>query len=166
MVEFKGEISKKVKLDRLKRVDKSSFKLSIAATIFLAIVTVAVIIIFELKTLWYALGFYGIFLIGIFLCYKFTPKNGALLIRIAPHICITEDEIADELCFDNETTWRRRKMSELKKVLDCGDVYYIFFKDSDMATALICQKNLIINGSIEEFEQIFAGRIIRDQAKK
>lgn len=53
-----------------------------------------------------------------------------------------------------------RKIKKVKKVYDFGEWYYILFK-WDLSDYIICQKNLLSKGSIEDFEKIFEGKIIR-----
>lgn len=53
----------------------------------------------------------------------------------------------------------QKPLKKIKRVLDEGDCYYIIY--SDLNNCIICQKNLLIEGSIEEFEKIFQNKIKR-----
>ena len=56
-------------------------------------------------------------------------------------------------------------VKDVKRVLDYGECYYIIY--TDMGQAIICQKDLLREGTLEEFEEIFAGKIKRrGKAKK
>ena len=56
-------------------------------------------------------------------------------------------------------------VKDVKRVLDYGECYYIIY--TDMGQAIICQKDLLREGTLEEFEEIFAGKIKRrGRAKK
>lgn len=62
--------------------------------------------------------------------------------------------------------WRKgmakKKFVQSKKILDCGEVYYIVFKFGGITNAWICQKDNIINGTIKDFETLFQSKIIRE----
>lgn len=51
----------------------------------------------------------------------------------------------------------------VKKVIDCGEWYHIIFKFFDRDPWVICQKNLLSKGSIEEFEKLFEGLVVKKQ---
>lgn len=55
---------------------------------------------------------------------------------------------------------RFNKISSIKKIYDYGDWYYIRFK-FDPSNYLVCQKDLIVKGTIGEFEKIFKDKIIK-----
>ena len=78
-----------------------------------------------------------------------------LRLILCPHIVITENELSLELWKNGEKTWDKRNISRVKKVLDNGEAYYIIFKFGDMANAWVCQKDNIVNGTIDEFEMLF-----------
>ena len=45
--------------------------------------------------------------------------------------------------------------------MEAEDCYYIIYGDMD--NSIVCQKNLLVEGSIEEFEELFRGKIIKDK---
>ena len=90
------------------------------------------------------------------------PKKVVLRFRLSPHIIITEKDLSLELWSNGEKVWRRRNLSKVKKILDCGEVYYIVFKFGGITNAWICQKDNIINGTIKDFETLFQSKIIRE----
>ena len=49
----------------------------------------------------------------------------------------------------------------IKTVLDFGDFYHIKPKRGKGPLNLICQKDMLTGGTIEEFEAIFEGKIVR-----
>ena len=53
------------------------------------------------------------------------------------------------------------KMSKIKKVIDYGEFYYLYLYRIDPSKSIVCQKDLLINGTIEEFEKLFEGKIRR-----
>ena len=56
-----------------------------------------------------------------------------------------------------------RNMENVKCVLDYGNWYFITFNYPHKSRTFICQKDLIKEGTIEEFESLFSGRIIKKQ---
>ncbi len=50
-----------------------------------------------------------------------------------------------------------RFMKDVKEVRDYGEFYYFVFKA--YSYRFVCQKDLLTQGSIEEFESLFAGKI-------
>ena len=47
-----------------------------------------------------------------------------------------------------------------KKVVDMGDWYKIYFYFPHKSNIFLCQKDLIVQGTIEEFENIMYGKIV------
>ena len=53
-----------------------------------------------------------------------------------------------------------KPISKIKKVIDYGDYYILNSNKWDISNGIVCQKDLIIKGSISEFEQMFNGKIV------
>ena len=47
---------------------------------------------------------------------------------------------------------------------DFGEYYVLIFRDSGNLSQIICQKDLLINGTIEQLEELFDGKIVRKQS--
>ena len=58
-----------------------------------------------------------------------------------------------------------RKIEDVKKIIDRGGFYEIIFYFPQKAYNCICQKDLIVEGSIEVFEELFADYIVRKPFK-
>ena len=52
----------------------------------------------------------------------------------------------------------------VKGVRDFGEYYVLIFRDSRNFSQIICQKDLLTNGTIEQFEELFDGKIVRKQS--
>ena len=52
-------------------------------------------------------------------------------------------------------------ISEVKEVRDFGEYYDIVFPARRFTSVYVCQKNLLSKGSIEKFESVFSGKIVR-----
>ena len=58
-----------------------------------------------------------------------------------------------------------RDMADVKKVYDYGEYYFITFYFPAKSQQFICEKDLLVSGTIEEFEDLFAGKIVRKKTK-
>lgn len=163
MIEFQGSISEKNQLDRMKKLDKKVTQVSIWGLIFIWLVVIAIGLPLRiLQDLWGELIFCSLIMLIVPILSAYTPKKVILRFRISPHIIITEKDLSLELRSNGKEVWRSRKISKVKKVLDCGEVYYIIFKFGDITNSWICQKNNIINGTIEEFESLFQTKLVKE----
>lgn len=59
-----------------------------------------------------------------------------------------------------------RTLDDIKEILDYGDFYDIIFYFPNKVLNCICQKDLIIEGTIEEFEKLFEDKIVRKYQTK
>ncbi len=163
MIEFNGPIAEENQLNRMKKVNKKEIQIFIFGLIFIWIVAIAIGLPLKiLQDLWGELILCSVVLLGVTFLSAKTPKKVVLRFRLSPHIVITEEDLSLELWSNGEKVWRTRKLSKVKKVLDCGEVYYIIFKFGDITNSWICQKNNIISGTIEEFESLFQSKIIKE----
>ena len=164
MIEFNGLITEENQLNRMKKIDKTVFFVFFGGLILIWIIIILFELIFSdvLQELWLECVVCSAIMLGlIFLSVK-TPKEVVLRFRLSPHITITEKDLSIELRSNGKEVWRTRKISKVKKVLDCGEVYYIIFKFGDITNSWICQKNNIINGTIEEFESLFQTKLVKE----
>lgn len=163
MIEFNGPITEENQLNRMKKVDKTVLYVFFGGLILIWIILIVCEIIFSdvLQDLWKECVVCSVIMLGITFLSMKTPKKVVLRFRISPHIIITEKDLALELWSNGKEVWRIRKISKVKKVLDCGEVYYIIFKFGDITNSWICQKNNIINGTIEEFESLFQTKLVK-----
>lgn len=58
---------------------------------------------------------------------------------------------------------QKKPLIKVKKVIDAGGWYYIVFKWGDTTNAFVCQKDLIRQGTLEDFENLFQGIIVREK---
>ena len=70
-----------------------------------------------------------------------------------------EIEVVDEVIYiTTKYGTRSRPINNVKKVIDTGESYFIVFYFPKIATCL-CQKNLLVKGTLIGFEQMFCGKI-------
>lgn len=53
--------------------------------------------------------------------------------------------------------------TDVRKFVEYDDYYYIYYKNSSIP--IICQKNLLVEGTLEEFEKVFSCKIVRKNKK-
>ena len=162
MVEFNGPITEENQLNRMKKVNKKEIQIFIFGLIFIWIVVIAIGLPLKiLQDLWGELILCSVILLVVTFLSANPPKKIILRFRLSPHIVITEEDLSLELWKNGGKVWRTRKLSRVKKVLDCGEVYYIIFKFGDITNSWVCQKSNIISGTIEEFESLFKDKIVK-----
>lgn len=54
-----------------------------------------------------------------------------------------------------------KRIDDVIEVRDFGEFYELVFPFGKVSEKFICQKNLLVQGSLEEFEALFDGKIIR-----
>lgn len=99
-------------------------------------------------------------LIGANLLLLWNPRK-KLPFRWEYHITIDDEKIVVET-----PLWPKpleKPIKKIKKVLDEGDCYYIIY--GDINNSIVCQKDLLKEGTIEEFEALFQGKIVRKKIK-
>ena len=76
-------------------------------------------------------------------------------------VCIQQTTLTTE----GKEFYQTRDMVDVKKVYDYGEYYFITFYFPAKSQQFICQKDLLVSGTIEEFEDLFAGKIVRKKTK-
>lgn len=54
-----------------------------------------------------------------------------------------------------------KHIADVKSCVDYGEFYQLLFPIGKISYSFICQKNLLTKGTLEEFESLFEGKIIR-----
>ncbi len=86
----------------------------------------------------------------------YIPKSKKTkLSLITKKICIDEEYI---VCTSDKSV-ESKLISDVKKVYDYGDFYYLTFPFGKISTSFVCQKDLLIKGTLEDFESLFEGKI-------
>jgi len=86
-----------------------------------------------------------------------------LIRRPKPFVDMLIDD--EKIIYNDGADSKEMPISEVVKVRDYGHAYYLRFKKQPDAKWWICQKDLLTEGSIEEFEALFEGKIIRKNTK-
>ena len=90
-----------------------------------------------------------------------TPAKSILDLTMPQQVVINKDDIksiGEKFNYQND-------IEQIKKINDYGDWYQLYFFYPYKNQTYICQKDLIVDGSIEEFEERFKDKIVRKNIK-
>lgn len=59
------------------------------------------------------------------------------------------------------SAYKEINLYEVKRLVDFGEGYAFSFYFPNLNITVICQKDLLVEGAIEEFEKLFEGKIVR-----
>lgn len=91
--------------------------------------------------------------------FSFVPRR-KIMEKMLP-ISITIDEDNEEITVKMAKENFAESLSSVSKILDKGGIYDIRISSPLQISSIVCQKNLLVEGSIEEFEKLFEGKIVR-----
>ena len=151
MIIFEGQISGKCKKEVLRKGAKSSFIGGLITSIIFTIPTV----IFALKINLIILLFLLVLIPFPFLA-ALPPKE-----KYYPMIFpskVTIDTQTGEMTTQSSQFYAESSIAEVVKVLDKGEWYLIYVKSKD--GRFICQKDLLTNGTLDEFEKFFKDKLV------
>lgn len=163
MIEFQGILSNRCK----KFIIDTSWKLGFITVIIVCIPIMALSIVLAYMYDW----IYLLILIPVALFISFVAlKPGTKAYRklfgnngkifdgsLAWNIVIDGITISAEGINRSET----RYLNDVKKVVDLGEWYKIYFCFPHKSNLFVCQKDLITQGTLEEFEAMFKVGIVR-----
>lgn len=159
MIVFSGVISDEIQTKTMKMRNKYFFFLFIiilAMSIIISGIFIFVFLIENVKEWLIASAVIAcvVVILGLWNPRKKLPFHWEYRITIEEKNIIVESPL-----------WTKRlqkAVKKIKKVFDTGDCYYIIY--SDIINSIVCQKDLLKEGSLQEFETIFAGKIIKKQS--
>lgn len=103
----------------------------------------------------------------LILVFLFIPLALFVLVSVAPLIS-TENhpiqiEIMDGVIYTTLKNGRTlsRDVADVKKVIDTGNCYFILFALLPKNFSCLCQKDLLVEGTLEDFEHLFKDSIKR-----
>ena len=152
MIEFRGELSDECKNYMLKK----EFIIGLYASLIIIFIFSTPIII---AAIYFNNFMILMLLIGTILCGVLAPLNNKKNInsRVPTTVFIKDEKIEAE----GKDFYHYRKIEDVKKIIDMDEFYHIIFYLGHKSLGFICQKDLIVQGTIEEFEQLFEGKIIK-----
>lgn len=104
---------------------------------------------------------------GILIGYSFI----ILAIIFSPYLQIKADKnkyVPKRICIQDgillsvaDQATESKSIDEVKSVFDYGEFYVILFPFGKYSEKFVCHKDLLTKGTLEEFEALFEGKIIR-----
>lgn len=158
MIEFNGYISGSAE----KRFYQKSRGVVQAAFMFALLLFLPVAIYFGIQyQSWLIIVGYCAMFAVVFLALRIPKSKKEKLAMLPKRIYVEGDCI---VCVANQ--YRETKfLDDVKQVIDHGEFYELTFPFGNASEKFICQKSLLSKGSIEKFEQLFPGKIVRKQGK-
>ncbi len=153
MIKFSGELSRECKKSIVKDLRNGMF---IAALIAMCVVDIPIVIVACFTGHLIILLFLALPL--LFLASPFVDAQKNAEKNIPQEIIIEDGKIEKNIEGPNE--YAMKSINDVIAVFDYGEWYKFSFSLPNSAF-FVCQKNLLKEGSIEEFEQIFDGKIIK-----
>ena len=154
MIEFRGNISKNTLKHLVKKHRFFGLTLSIIAT--------SVVLPLPICIGLYSKSFFLLNIVcGVLLIFwllPLRPFTKGELDKMSPKKITLEDEYIVVITgYGSES----RLIDEAKELRDYGAFYEIVFPVGKVSCNFICQKNLLVSGTLEKFEAKFKGKIVR-----
>lgn len=99
--------------------------------------------------------------VGLFMCimlFVSIPQSKKGRTQITPKKIVIEHDYI--VCVAEKYT-ETRLVSDVKLVKDFGEYYELCFPFGKLSDKFVCQKSLLTKGTIQEFERLFNGKIVR-----
>lgn len=158
MIEFFGVLSYETKLEVAKLKSKISGNIFLVVTILTPIITsLATIFNGNFKKVWYLILILTIIFVFITVLMYYVPTKRVDSFKIKTKVQIENGnilQIVEEL-----NTFLVKPISKVKKVIDYGCFYAIIFNMGDITNAFICEKQLLIKGTLKDFEELFKDKL-------
>ncbi len=155
MIKFYGKLNEKTLAFGWNNSRKIVTKFLFAA--FLILSPFPMILAFNIDDWGVIIGFAAIPIVSA-LVFLIIPREKRHPSRVLPTIIFTDEEYIVYQCGKYEEF---REISKAEKVTDYGEFYYISFTFGNKSENFICQKDLLVEGTLEEFEALFEGKIER-----
>ena len=100
----------------------------------------------------------GMVALSLFVIFSLLPpgKNAQKLFVPTRVILNSEEGFIVQRC---EKIERAYPIDTVESVIDYGEWYHLIFKSPNRIKYFVCQRNLIIKGSLDEFEALFKDKI-------
>ena len=154
MIIFEGQISGKCKKEVLRKGAKSSFIGGLITSIIFTIPTV----IFALKINLIILLFLLVLIPFPFLA-ALPPKEKYYPMIFPSKVTINTQ--TGEITTQSSQFYAESSIDDVVKILDKGEWYLFYVKSRD--GRYICQKDLLITGTLDKFEKIFKDKIFQEK---
>lgn len=152
MIVFRGELSEKNKKILAKKSSHIDFIIALIVSLAMS-VPITVFVVLD-NPIW-ALFYIALAIPPLGTAVQSHKKDENLF-------CPTEITIDDEIVIiSGDKLYEEREIANLNRIVDLGDCYRILFYIPEKTISCLCQKDLIAEGTIEEFEERFSEYIVR-----
>lgn len=153
MIEFKGELTDNTLKFLKKRMVKHQQKTNIFFLIFgLPMFTFLLRFIIPLKLIFLVLSIFAV--LAVFTPYLILKAKKIIFVPK----CITIND--GLILLTNDSFAGSKKIEQVKEVKDYGDYYtFTFVGIFTNSSPYLCQKDLLTQGTLADFESLFAGKI-------
>ena len=159
MIEFRGQLSKEAQIFLSRKITKTGTLLISAA---FAIVLIPILWLCLTLNYWYILvGYISIYLIILLVGTLIWNSSKSLHACTPERILINQDKLISYTSQHKNVQYCK----DVKCVIDQNEWYYFEFVFGKRSLEFICQKNLLTRGTLEEFEELFRGKIIKKKDK-
>lgn len=152
MIVFYGELSEKCR----KYILMKETRVSVIAALIVSCLFSITIIICTILIDWIFIVALPVFV--LFFVLSWLPPSKKNYVKIFPKRIVINDGIISS---EGDNFHYNRLMSQIKLVVDMGEWYDIIFYYNYRNPRFICQKDLLIEGTLEGFEQFFKDKITR-----
>lgn len=126
----------------------------------LMVLAFGVIFVFIDKNLFFKIFFASLILFGITAGLLFCPPR-SIVFKLPRRIIFDIQNDTISLTIEQLNSKPNiKKITNIKTIYDCGEYYFFTFK-KDMSDSLVCQKNLLVAGTLSEFEKYFESKITK-----
>lgn len=161
MIEFSGHYSDKICLNLAKKKNIYAGKIFLLFSIIGGGGATLISSLMHNKIQYEFLCLFIILLVLSIFIFVSPPK--ARVLRFNEwHSIVLDNDVICKTIYHGEQIVECRAIKKIKKVIDYGDCYYMIFDFfNDPSATWVCQKDLMVKGSVEEFERLFMGKIVR-----
>lgn len=159
MITFNGEVSDNARFF-MKKLEANT--VIIVSCIFFAIFSIPIIL----------LGIYDDWIAAVFFAPLSLPVLFGVLYRTIPtdlkkiRMPTKVSIMSDIMISSGKDFEYGRYYDDVKKVVDYGEWYHMVFYFPHKIVYYVCQKDLIREGTIEEFEELFKDKLVRKKTKE
>ena len=152
MIEFSGQMSYETE----KHLYKKGRKMFYAAfTVAWGVLLVPIVLLAISSDFLLVIYGYIVYLpIMLFAVWLYQPNKK----KPADPVKITVDE--EYINYETKQATVYRSVSDAKEVRDYGNFYDVIYPFGNVTTLFVCQKDLLTQGTLEEFEKLFEGKIV------
>ena len=169
MIKFEGKVSDQSKQNMRKFQMTSSFRYSLLVGMPFALIIIFSLYAVLTNTVFPNLDLWLVLAVGLllFLAFSVLPMQLYSLENVKAKNCPKILKFSYETVYDNEFFYIDELNQEfykytddVSKIIEYENMYIIVFSGL-MGIGIIAQKDLLVEGTLEEFEKLFEGKIIR-----